>query len=480
MKKIKKINILKVLLLIITICFAIPSIIYIAKNKTLLNFDGNLEFCYLLTNSMDRLYQTIIYAVLIIPFIILYYYLIKKREELFKNIKNVYKLIFSISALFLLIIPFESSDVFYYLGIGRLQEQYHQNPYYVDMKSYIDSNNIDMSNDTVIQKGYKNNWSGTTSVYGALWTFICSIIAFLSFGNIDLGVLIFKIVNLIIHMANCYLLFKLSKKKIFTLIYGLNPFVLVEGIANAHSEVFIVFFMLLAIYMAVKKRNIILSLLFLALATDIKYFSILLLPLIVLYYYKDKDVKNRIIKCIECGGLFVIFAFIPYMFYIKDINVFMGLIEQRDRIAKGLYLVISECFKNSSNLIDIVKKTTLYAFSIIYIIKCFTILFNKDIKFYKEMRELFLFIVAFIFLLITNFQPWYLMWLTPFMIWQKAENIKLINQMQIMTLIANMVFLIYSENYKYGVGFFTILVIGILICIIKNKKKSIIKRKVKI
>ena len=51
---------------------------------------------------------------------------------------------------------------------------------------------------------------------------------------------------------------------------------------------------------------------------------------------------------------------------------------------------------------------------------------------------------------------------------------KLIIQMQLMTLIANIVFLIYSENFIYGVPFFVIFVTGTLICIIKNKKERII------
>ena len=107
-----------------------------------------------------------------------------------------------------------------------------------------------------------------------------------------------------------------------------------------------------------------------------------------------------------------------------------------------------------------------------YIAKCIKLIKTKNIKFYKEMRELFKYLIVFIFLLITNFQPWYLIWLTPFIIWQKSDNIKLILQMQIMTLVANIVFLIYSENYKYGVPFFVILIFGILTCIIKNLKNK--------
>ena len=120
-----------------------------------------------------------------------------------------------------------------------------------------------------------------------------------------------------------------------------------------------------------------------------------------------------------------------------------------------------------------VKTISLVMFAIIYISACFMILFSKKITMQKNMRQLFWFVLAFLFLLITNFQPWYFMWLVPFMVWQKSENIKLSVQLQIMTMIANAVFLIYSENYKYGVPFFTIFVIGTLICIIQNKNSKI-------
>ena len=360
----------------------------------------------------------------------------------------------------------------FYPGLDELMD-YVQNPYYTDMKSYIDNNNVNIDNDTVMQKGYANYWANTTVVYGAIWTFICSVISFLSFGNIDFGLLIFKLINLGVHLANCYLIYKISNRKLFTLIYGLNPFVLIEGIANVHNDIFVVFFMLLSIYEVYKKKNLTLGMLFLALSTDIKYFSILLLPFLIIYHFREKDVKIRILKCIQYGILFVIFAMIPYLLYIRDFNVFLGLSEQRERLAKGLYLFISEYFNNPENFLQIVKNTSLILFAILYIVACVMLLLKKNIKQYTNMRELFWFVLAFLMLLITNFQPWYFMWLVPFMMWQKSENIKLIVQMQIMTLIANIVFLIYSENYKYGVPFFTIFVVGTLACVIQNKNSKI-------
>lgn len=473
MEKIKNYNLLKIALIIISIIFAMPSFIYFLNNGTILNYGGNLEYCFCLTNNIDRLVQTEIYALVILIYIILYCLILKNRNKLFKNIKQIYKLVLIISVIFLCVVPFFSSDIFYYLGVGRLNAKYHQNPYYVDMKSYIDNNDINIENDTVIQKGYNNYWSETTVVYGAFWTMICSMISFFSFGNLDFGLLLFKLVNLIIHLGNCILLYKISKKKIFPLIYGLNPFILIEAISNCHNDIYIIFFMLLSIYILLKHKNIVLSIFFLALATDIKYFSVLLLPLIVIYYSKDKELKGRILNCVAFGLLFLFFAIIPYLLYIRNLNVFLGLIEQQNKITKGLYLVISEYFHNPENLVYFVKSLALDTFVIIYIFECFTLLFMKNVKFFKSMRKLYYFLIVFLFLLITNFQPWYFMWLVPVIIWQKSDNIKLITQMQIMTLVANIVFLIYSEKYVYGVPFFCIFVIGILCCIIYNKNKRI-------
>lgn len=466
----KKITFAKIGIIFFSICFMLPSVIYLLKNKTVLNF--GIEYYFLLTENINRIYQAGIFAILLLGFIACYYLIIKNSGKIFKNIKQVYCLILLISFIFVWVLPFWSSDIFYYLGIGRLASTYNQNPYYVDIQSYVDDNSIDIQNDEVIEKGYTNYWSNTTVVYGPVWTLICSGVSFLSLGNINFGLLIFKIINLLVHMGNCYLLYKISKKRIFPLLYGLNPFILIEGIANVHNDIFVIFFILLSLYMLLKKRNIILSILFLALSTNIKYFAILLLPFIIIYHYRNENIKTRIIKCIEYGILFLVFVLLPYLIYMRDTSIFIGMFAQQNKIAKSVYLLFFEYFKNPPNLVSIIKNASLCVFAIIYVVECILLLCKKDIKFYKEMRKVFLFILAFTFLLITNFQPWYLIWLTPFMIWQKSENIKLITQMQIMSLIANIVFLAYSEYYKYGIPFFVILVSGTLACMIDNKSQK--------
>ena len=75
-----------------------------------------------------------------------------------------------------------------------------QNPYYITMKDFVESqNDINyLQTDTVLQQGSINDWAGTTVVYGPIWTLICKIVAGITFGNIDFALLIFKIIEQIL------------------------------------------------------------------------------------------------------------------------------------------------------------------------------------------------------------------------------------------------------------------------------------------
>ena len=80
------------------------------------------------------------------------------------------------------------------------------------------------------------------------------------------------------------------------------------------------------------------------------------------------------------------------------------------------------------------------------------------------------FLLAFIFLLITNFQIWYLMWLFPLIPWQNALQVKNIVQISLISQFANSVFLLNGEGWKNGTPFTFAFIVGILSMIIVNEK----------
>ena len=431
MEKIKKIIndkesiILKILFILASVMFVVPSIIYYINDKTVFQFDQWFKF---LLNNTDRFEQTIIYLIVLTILTILYIVLIKNRKKVFKNTKRMFIFIAIIAVIFVAVIPFTCSDVFYYLGIGRINSEYRQNPYYTTIKDFVDAgdNSQYLVQDSVLAQGYINDWADSTVVYGPIWTLICNIVAGLSFGNIDIGLLVFKLINVIVHIFNCYLIYKITNKKIFALIYGLNPFVLIEGIACVHNDMFVVLFILLTLYFLLKRKNLIVSLVFLALATTIKYFPILLLPFIIIYYFRKEKPLKRFGKCIQYGLIFIVFMLIPYLLYIRDIEVFAGIFTQQEKLAKSIYIIVTEYFGSIPDVVNQLKKLLLGAFVIIYVAVCIVLLNKKEVSFRNQMRKYEYFLVAFLFLLITNFQPWYILWLFPCMMWQKSEDINTI------------------------------------------------------
>lgn len=464
--------------MIANILFAMPSVIYLIQNKTVYQFGPYFQFLY--DMPVSRATQTLLYILLLTILSILYFAIVKNRKDLFQSTKKMFLFIAIIALIFVAVLPFLSSDVFYYLGIGRLDSTYHQNPYYTTIKDFVEQENNSnyCQTDTILAQGYTNTWADSTVVYGPVWTLICKLVASLSFGNIDLGLFIFKLVNVLVHLCNCYLIYKISHKKIFTLLYGLNPFVLIEGIACVHNDMFVALFILIALYFLVKRKNLVASVVFLAMATAIKYFAIILLPFIVIYYFRKEKPLERLGRCIQYGVLFLIILIIPYLFYIQDGQVLSGLVTQQEKVAKSFYVMIIEYFKESTLSVSTVNHVLLGAFTIIYFFTCIILLNKKQIRFREEMRKVNYFIMAFLFLLITNFQPWYIMWLFPLLMWQRAENIKWIPQIAIISEFANSIFLTYGEGWRNGTPFTFIFIVGSLgMWIVNEKIKS---RKLKI
>ncbi len=471
----KKTNkLVKFIFITASILFAIPSIIYFIQKKTVLQFEPYFQFLY--DAQVSRATQTILYIVILAILAVAYFAIVKRRKEIFKNIKEVFIFIAIISLIFVAVLPFTSSDIFYYLSVGRIDSKYHQNPYYTTIKEFVEQgeNSKYLQTDKVLEQGYNNYWADTTVVYGPVWQLVCKLVAGVSFGNIDFALLIFKLLNVFVHLCNCYLIYKISHKKIFTLLYGLNPLVLIEGIACVHNDIFVVLFMLLALYFLTQKKNLVSTVVFLAISTAIKYFAIILLPFVIIYYFKEEKPLKRFEKCIQYGLIFLIVFAIPYIFFVRDAQVLSGLFVQQEKLAKSFYIILNEYFKGPDISATTVNHILLGAFTIIYFFTCIVLLNKKEIFLRNEMKKANYFVMAFLFLLITNFQPWYVIWLFPLLMWQSSENIKWIPQIAIITEFANSIFLTYGEGWQNGVPFTFILIVGSLgIWIINQKTKKL-------
>lgn len=223
--------------IIVSILLVIPSVIYWIQNGTINGF--NLYFNFFLNDNTNKIITTTCYLVLMIILATLYIIIIKNKN-IFESIGNLIKYVGVINIIFILMTSWTLSDIFYYMGVGELDDEYNQNPYYITIDQYYSENVNDM-NDEIMEQAKDNVWANTTIVYGPVSQIIFKIFTQISNKKIDVCLLVFKLVNRIIHILNCYLIYVLSKKKIFSIIYGLNPLVLIEFIGNAHNDIILFF-----------------------------------------------------------------------------------------------------------------------------------------------------------------------------------------------------------------------------------------------
>lgn len=458
-KKNKKLNInLPVLIFIITaIVFAIPSITYLMKNKTIYGF--YYVWTYLFNNpaTKSEMLNNALMFFLLMTILFLAYILIAKKWKTMSK-KSIVVLVILTSIIFGVIIPYTSTDVYSYIGNGWAAAHYGENPYYTATGEITDRTG---QIDPMLNK-VANCWKYETVVYGPLWTLICTGLSYISFGNIDIALMIFKLANILVHILNTILVYKITRKKLFMIIYGLNPFILFEAISNVHNDIFIILFILLAIYFTIRRKNLFIAVACVAFATAVKYLAILILPFIVLYYVKNKDVKKRIIYCILCGIEYIVIIALFYLIYMRDFSVLAGLFIQQSKYNRSIMYVIYEYF--GQNAVEIIQTIALAIFAVIYVAFCIRLLLQKKISFMQIIRKYNIFLLAFTFILITNFNAWYIMWLIPTMFFLKRGSQETILALSYTSQIANFAsFALHSEEQILGIPFLIIMLVGMLL-----------------
>ena len=459
-----------IIFFITSIVFAIPSIIYLIKNKTIYRFSVEVWtyfFKYPETQT-DRLNNALIFFLIMTILFLAYIMIVKKHKKI--NIKQITIMVILASIVFGVIIPYTSTDVYSYIANGWSAAHYGENPYYTSTGEITDKTG---QNEPMFNK-VANCWKYETVVYGPLWTLICTGLSYMSFGNIDIALVLFKLLNILVHLLNAFLVYKITRKKLFMIMYGLNPFILFEAISNVHNDIFIILFILLAIYFTIRKKNLFIAVVFIAMATAIKYLAILILPFIVIYYVRDKEVKKRIIYCILCGIEYIVIIALFYLIYMRDWGVLAGLFIQQSKYNRSIMYVIYEFF--GINTVMSIQTIALATFAIVYVIVCIKMLLQKKINFLQIIRKYNAFLLVFTFVLITNFNAWYVMWLIPTMFFLKSRSQDTILAVCYLSQIANFAsFTLHSEAQILGIPYLAIMILGMLI--IKGMNVKIEKTK---
>lgn len=240
-----------------------------------------LKFLYTGYALSNRLQISLLYMFLTTIFFAFYGYFLYQYYKKKITLRNV-KIIIGASVLILIFTypSMLSFDIFNYMTTAKLTYYYGENPYMVMP--------IEFGNEPFLSYTRAAN---KYALYGPSWILLTSIPFLFSFGNILLQMYLFKVFVGIFYILTVFVFYKLVKNVFYTLVFALNPLILIETLISGHNDIIMIFFILLA-YLFLKQKSYMLSMLFLFLSVLIKYATISLIPIFVFILMRNFNNKQ--------------------------------------------------------------------------------------------------------------------------------------------------------------------------------------------
>ena len=352
-----------------------------------------------------------------------------------------------------LMLPANSSDIFGYISFGEQIVHYHQNPY-----SEILANIENWRLDPLLGN---MRWEYNPSPYGPVFTLICKFFVSISWNNLWLSFFIFKIFNFICYLLLIYI-FHHTLKYFPTVHFGhsfsqeikiwntdrvwylvaLNPLLIIQGLWNGHNDLLLAVLAFVSVFFTVKSFSSVetvdgeqshvlfkflkpkylgfnLAICLLILSVLIKYITIILIPLLLLWIWK----RERYIPYYGLITGILCFYFSSQYFNLFNID-YTEISNNATLFHKSLFDVINTVFKliTKTDLPKSAVLISLAAYALFYAYIFFKLFFSKnaeigvckqslDLDFLKSLSLVY----AVLLLIISpKFHSWYLISLLPF------------------------------------------------------------------
>lgn len=344
-----------------------------------------------------------------------------------------------------LMLPANSSDIFGYISFGEQIVHYDQNPY-----SEILANIENWRLDPLLGN---MRWEYNPSPYGPIFTLICKFFVSISWNNLWLSFFIFKIFNFICYLLLIYI-FHHTLKYFPTVHFGhsfsqeikiwntdrvwylvaLNPLLIIQGLWNGHNDLLLAVLAFVSVFFTVKsfssaetvdgeQSHVLfkflkpkylgfnLAICLLILSVLIKYITIILIPLLLLWIWK----RERYIPYYGLVTGILCFYFSSQYFNLFNID-YTEISNNATLFHKSLFDVINTVFKviTKTDLPKSALLISLAAYALFYAYIFFKLFFSKqslDLDFLKSLSVVY----AVLLLIISpKFHSWYLISLLPF------------------------------------------------------------------
>lgn len=310
------------------IIFGIFSFVLTDPNLFLLKSDWFISFqTYLWKNFLPlQNFRTVFYGGLMIAIFINYLLILKNWPKLNLNSrKNFWQFLIIISLPIIISYNALSYDLFNYIFNAKMVVEFGANPHIQTA--------IDFPDEPMLR--FMNNVH-TPAPYGYGWTAL-SVLPYLAGLNKFFSTfLVFKLFAFCSLLLTLLIVEKFLKKTNYLklALFFLNPLVLIEILSSAHNDLWMLAPALLAIYLADNFQNkkllkTFLIIILMAISISIKYATIVLLPFVIYFIFKNK------FKKIEK---------IPYIFDLMSLALFSPLLTERSRYFLPWYLIWSLVF----------------------------------------------------------------------------------------------------------------------------------------
>lgn len=202
------------------------------------------------------------------------FYFISLRLAISKKltIKNFWQLFLPISLILLFSYNAFSYDLFNYMFDARIVTMHGENPYQHKALDYLDDPWITFM-----------RWTHRTYPYGPAWLFLTVPLSFLGFKFFLPTFFLFKGFMAASFIGTVYFISKIAEKiapekKLFlTILFALNPLVIIESLVSAHNDIVMMFFAVWGLFFLLEKKYIA-AFLLLVISIGIKFSTVFLLP----------------------------------------------------------------------------------------------------------------------------------------------------------------------------------------------------------
>jgi alpha-1,6-mannosyltransferase len=320
-----------------------------------------------------------------------------------------YGVVFGFPVLFALALlamyPPTAMDMFHYQAMGRIAWVFHENPLTTAQGALPYP--IGMS------------WSDTPSVYGPIWSLIVWPVSRLPGDHYIAGLLAFKGMAAVSYLGCTYLIWSIVRRTrpgeelLAVVLFAWNPFIVMRVLGNGHNDLWMMLFALLAFERA-ERRSWTTSLVCLSLSVLVKYTTVLLGPLLLLYIWTHAG-GSRSERALLIGGALLIslaIAAVTYAPFWAGADTFNALREQ-SRMITSTPVLLEVWFSERMDP-DSASRYARWIPALVFIVLYIPLLWQSRRSFDHLVVHAFTVLFLYLLLAAAWYRPWYMLWPVAF------------------------------------------------------------------